>query len=74
MEIYSDETRRKYLRILEVIKQKNAFSHKDISEALEVSERTLTSFFYGEIIRLDLLEQILGMNGFSFEIITNLEL
>ena len=72
MEIYSDQTRRNYLLILEAIKQKNAFSHKEISEALEVSERTITSFFSGELIRMDLMEQILGMNGFTFEILTNL--
>ena len=59
----SNIDKRKYLRILITVKEKNIFTQQEIAGYLKVSERKVNSFMRGKIYDFWLLVQFAGLLG-----------
>jgi hypothetical protein len=66
--MYSEDTVKNYLQLLEKInqKRKGIFNTTELSEILDVSRPVMIKFLKGETIRFDLLEQVGAMVGYDF--------
>ena len=68
--MYSDKFVLKYLDILKDIEPscKEQFTQGELADILETNRTTINQFFSGKIIRVDLLEQVLGLCGKELEL------
>jgi predicted XRE-type DNA-binding protein len=68
--MYSDKFLLKYLDILKDITPicKEQFTQGELATILETNRTTINQFFSGKIIRVDLLEQVLGLCGKELEL------
>jgi len=70
--MYSEKVKRKFLHILQEVKQRvelngKDFTHQQFAEIFNVSRKTFSEFYSGELMRFDLLFQLATM--YEFDII-----
>ena len=63
----SDIDKRKYLRILIELKDKNVFTQQEIAGYFKVSERSINTFMRGKVYNFWLLTQLAGLLGMSID-------